>query len=52
MTEYFLIANMVISLFIFPVLGYIVSLEKRITRLETKIEILCKKLFQKDGDEN
>ena len=50
MTETLQIIQLCFSFLIIPVLGYVVSLERRITRLETKIEIMCSNLHEIGGD--
>ena len=50
MNETLQILQLIFSFLIVPVLGYIITLEKRITRLETKIEFLCNELFKKGGE--
>ncbi len=37
----FQVAQLILSVLLVPALAYIVSIEKRLTRLETKIEIIC-----------
>lgn len=49
MPEYLPYIQTAITLLIVPALGWIVKLEHRITRLETKIEILCN-IITKKGD--
>ena len=51
MTEILQLVQLCFSFLIIPVLGYVVSLERRITRLETKIEIMCGSLHKIGGDE-
>ncbi len=50
MIETLQILQLIISFFIVPVLGYVITLEKRITRLETKIEVLCNEILHKGGE--
>ena len=51
MTETLQIIQLCFSFLIIPVLGYVVSLERRITRLETKIEMMCSNFHEIGGDE-
>ena len=50
MTETLQIIQLIFSFLIIPALGYIVSLERRLTRLETKIEFLCNEISHKGGE--
>jgi|GEM_PF-5519224 len=50
MTEILQLLQLVFSFFILPVLGYVITLEKRITRLETKIEFFCNEFSHKGGE--
>ena len=50
MTETLQIIQLFMTFLVVPVFVYIVKLEKRLTRLETKIEFLCNELFKEGGE--
>ena len=50
MSEYISIANLFVSVLIIPVLTYVVRMEKRITRLETIIEIIYTNAQKRGGE--
>jgi hypothetical protein len=41
MIPYILIANFAMSFMVVPALVYIIKIEHRLTRLETKLEMVC-----------
>lgn len=50
MNEIIQIVQLLLTLLIVPVLGYVVRLERRITKIETIIEIILKNYFSKGGE--
>jgi hypothetical protein len=44
MTPYILIGNFVMSFMVVPALVFIIRIEHRITRLETKVETMCERI--------
>ena len=50
MAEYIPIANLIVSVLIIPVLGYVVRLERRITKIETIIDMMLKHFYKERGD--
>ena len=50
LSEVIQIIQLTVSGLVIPALAYVIKLEKRITRLETKIEFLCNELTHKGGD--
>lgn len=50
MSEYISIANLFISVLIIPVLSYVVKLERRLTKIETIVEIVIQNITKKRGD--
>lgn len=51
MIEYIGLANLIMSILILPVLGYIILLERRLTIIETIIKMCHETHFKKGGDE-
>ena len=50
MTEILQIIQLGMTVLIIPIFSYIVKLEKRITRLETKIEFICLNIEKRGGE--
>lgn len=50
MTEYISIANLFVSVLIIPVLTYVVKLERRITKIETIVDMVTNNIYKKRGD--
>jgi hypothetical protein len=42
MQEIFQVAQFIMSVLLLPLMGYIITIERRLMRLETKLEMLCK----------
>ncbi len=49
MTEIIQIVQFFMTFFVVPVFVYVVKLERRITRLETKIEFICLNIEKRGG---
>ena len=51
MSETLQILQLMFSFLIIPVLGYVVRLERRITKLETIIEVMYKNIHKRGGEQ-
>ncbi len=52
MTDILQIIQLAFSFLIVPALGYIIKLERRLTKLETIIEVMYKNIHKRGGESN
>ena len=50
MSELLQIIQLSLTILILPALGYIIKLEKRLTALEVKIELIYKNIEKREGE--
>lgn len=50
MNETLQIIQLTVSSLLIPALAYVIKLEKRITRVETKLDFVCNEFSHKGGD--
>jgi len=50
MSEILQVLQLIFSLLIVPILGYVIRVEKRLTKVETYVEIMFKNVHKRNGE--